>query len=115
MPISLEEFRKLDSVPAGQTGRKFQRKCDWSKVMIALGGQAWSVKEAHEIAGKFVGKDQSISRTRVKRFLDKLVEKKLAVSSFDGMGYVYYVNPPVIEVKAPIAQPKPVVAKPAIK
>jgi len=95
MPISLAEFRKLEQAPAkAGPGSKFVRKCDWSKVTSELAGQGWTVKEALAVAMKHVGKDQSISRVRTKRFLDKLVEKKLAVKMFDGMGYVYYVNPP---------------------
>jgi len=95
MPISLEAFRSLKSVPAGEASKgKFQRKCDWDRVLVELGGQAWTVKEAHGVASKHVGKDQSISRVRTKRFLDKLVEKKLAASTYDGLSYIYYVNPP---------------------
>jgi len=99
MPISLEQFRKLESAPSSAGVKKFSRKCDWDKVYATLGGQAWTVKEAHGVASKFVGDKQTISRVRVKRYLDTLVKKNLAVAKYDGFSFTYWINPPV-EVKA---------------
>ena len=90
MPISLEEFRKLSSNPIAKDGVK-SGKCNWSIVQVEITGHAWSVKEVWEIAKKH--SPRGISRTRTKRWLDKLVEKKIAVSKIDGLAVIYWINP----------------------
>jgi hypothetical protein len=91
MPISLEEFRKLSTVPAVKAGVKVG-KCRWNLVQAEITGKAWSVKEVWVIATKHSG-DRGISRTRTKRWLDKLVEKKVAMKKQDGLAVIYWINP----------------------
>jgi len=92
MPISQDTFEALPKVVAGSR-KKGGRKCDWSKVLTHLRGQGWLVREVHEFANaSCVGEGQTISRVRCKRWLDKLVEKKLAQLRQDENAFVYYVK-----------------------
>ncbi len=92
MPITQETFEELPKVSA-TARKKGGKKCDWSKVLAHLKGQGWLVREVHEFANaNCVGSGQTISRVRTKRWLDKLVEKRLAQLRQDENAFVYFVK-----------------------
>jgi len=92
MPITLEEFKKLPK-PTKES-RKAGRKVDWSKVHAEIHGSGVTVREVLDIvnAKYLVNGAQSVSRIRVKKYLDKLVLDDKAVLAQDGQVFVYFVK-----------------------
>ena len=91
MPIAPSAYRALPKLGSKET-RRVGKKVDWSKVpglMKDRGG--FSVKEVWEIvkADCMIAAGTTISRVRVKKYLDKQVEKNLATVRDDEGAFRY--------------------------
>ena len=93
MPITEAKFQVLPKVSA-TSRKKGGRKVNWMvDVYPGLREQGWLVREVYDIALAVAAKDgNTISRVRTKRWLDSLVDKKLARIAADENAFVYFVK-----------------------
>lgn len=93
MPIAKEKFEDLPKVTA-KDRKKGGKKVDWPKVLDSTRGQAWSIKEVHQLVNAecMLVKGTKISRTRVYRWLNNLEKKRLAQVAYDEGTLVFYVK-----------------------